>query len=80
MKRRKFLKLLGWTPVAFLIPKMFIHRKPLSLKQRLDNQFVTLENTAGDGGYVVPKDIARKLIAANFDIHIQKTIPIKLRK
>ena len=79
MKRRKFLKLRGWSPLVFLVPKS------LSIKKKPDNKTITLDNSiwngnesVGDGGYIVPKDIADKLIRYGFNVQESITFKIKI--
>lgn len=79
MKRRKFLKLLGWSPMMFLAPRSLL------IKKKSDNTLITLDNSiwkgnelVGDGGYIVPKDIADKLIRYGFDVQESVTLKIKM--
>ena len=64
MKRRKFLKLLGWSPLVFLVPKVFSEEK-LSSEPAITKSIAVCDS---DGGFIVQRDLARKIIAKTYNI------------
>ena len=57
MNRRGFMKLITWVPIAFVIPKILVIKKPKVMKT-----IPMMASIGGDGGYLVPDHIAKKII------------------
>ena len=74
MKRRKFLKLITYSPFMFLIPSVLVGKRPPLTKANIHVRFTHAEtvyrNSGGieiyayhpDGAYVIPEHIACKII------------------
>lgn len=64
MKRRKFLKLIIYSPFMFLIPGVFA-------KMGFQSSRINLHDYNADGGYRVPKHIADKIIK---EVYMQERV------
>ena len=62
INRRKFLKILSWTPMGFLIPKaLFAKTKVSPIIESDIYGYTSFVNKSGDGGFLVPQHIAGKI-------------------